>query len=44
MFNHQAQHEYFNGDATISMDGVAINFFQTGGIEKTMEFHTTKSR
>ena len=40
-FNIQAQHEYFNGNATISMEeGVAISFFPAGSTENQMEFHT----
>ena len=40
MFNKQAQHEYFTGGSTISLEGVAIKFFQPGCTDKRMEFHT----
>ena len=38
MFNLQAQHEYFNDGPTISMEGIAINFFQAGSSEKIMKY------
>ena len=40
MFNKQAQHEYFTGGSTVSLEGVAIKFFEPGCAEKRMEFHT----
>ena len=42
MFNMQAQYEYFNGGAIISMEGVALLAFLQldGSSEKQMEFHT----
>ena len=43
MFNKQAWYEYFNGGATISMEGVAIKFFPAGSSQKQMEFHTLLS-
>ena len=43
IINKEAQHEYLNRGATISMEGVAINFFPAGSSEKQMEFHTNLS-
>ena len=39
-FNKQAQFEHFLGGATVSLEGVAIEFFRNDDTEKTMEFHT----
>ena len=39
-FNKQAQFEHFLGGATVSLEGVAVEFFWNDDTEKTMEFHT----
>ena len=39
-FNHQAQLEYYSGGATISIEGVAVQFFRQGDAKSTMEFHS----
>ena len=38
-FNNQVQEEYYTGGATVSLEGVAVNFFPTGDDTTTMEFH-----
>ena len=40
MFNNQTQSEYFQGGASVSLEGVAIKFYPAGSTEKSMEFHT----
>ena len=39
-FNDEAQFEHFAGGATISLEGVAVEFCNNNDGNKTMEFHT----
>ena len=38
-FQGQAQHEYFGGGTTVSLEGVALQFMNSDS-EKQMDFHT----
>lgn len=39
-FNQQLQQDYFGGQATISIEGVALEFYKADGTTKKMHFHT----
>ena len=39
-FNKEAQLEHFGGGRTVSLEGMAVEFFPVGQSIKTMEFHT----
>ena len=39
-FNSQAQHEYFGGGATVSLEGVSVQGFQQEDGKKVMQFHS----